>query len=97
MTTQCSLFPGLSVGNVFYVFSDDGIAVIHPVDCEVQRRLKPAEKIFMSYVSFYTAEAASASCMIKIQRSCPTCACVYERLGFFGSAHYMWVLSPGSK
>ncbi|KAH0501206.1 Follistatin-related protein 4 [Microtus ochrogaster] len=39
----------LSVGNVFYVFSDDGIAVIHPVDCEVQRRLKPAEKIFMSY------------------------------------------------
>lgn len=53
MTTQCSLFPGLSVGNVFYVFSDDGIAVIHPVDCEVQRRLKPAEKIFMSYVSFY--------------------------------------------
>ncbi|XP_050013742.1 follistatin-related protein 4 [Alexandromys fortis] len=40
---------GLSVGNVFYVFSNDGIAVIHPVDCEVQRRLKPAEKIFMSY------------------------------------------------
>ncbi|XP_051036681.1 follistatin-related protein 4 [Phodopus roborovskii] len=40
---------GLSVGNVFYVFSDDGIIVIHPVDCEVQRRLKPTEKIFMSY------------------------------------------------
>ncbi|XP_052053322.1 follistatin-related protein 4 isoform X2 [Apodemus sylvaticus] len=40
---------GLSVGNVFYVFSDDGIVVIHPVDCEVQRRLKPTEKIFMSY------------------------------------------------
>ncbi|MEJ1272911.1 follistatin-like 4 [Cricetulus griseus] len=39
----------LSVGNVFYVFSDDGIIVIHPVDCEVQRHLKPTEKIFMSY------------------------------------------------
>lgn len=52
MTTLCSLLPGLSVGNMFYVFSDDGIVVIHPVDCEVQRRLKPTEKIFMSYVSF---------------------------------------------
>ena len=41
------------MGNVFYVFSDDGIVVIHPVDCEVKRRLKHAEKIFMSYVSFY--------------------------------------------
>lgn len=40
---------GLSVGNMFYVFSDDGIVVIHPVDCEIQRRLKPTEKIFMSY------------------------------------------------
>ncbi|XP_059126614.1 follistatin-related protein 4 [Peromyscus eremicus] len=39
----------LSVGNMFYVFSDDGIIGIHPVDCEVQRRLKPTEKIFMSY------------------------------------------------
>ncbi|XP_036053724.1 follistatin-related protein 4 [Onychomys torridus] len=40
---------GLSVGNMFYVFSDDGILVLHPVDCEVQRHLKPTEKIFMSY------------------------------------------------
>ncbi|XP_047412945.1 follistatin-related protein 4 [Sciurus carolinensis] len=40
---------GLSVGNMFYVFSDDGIVVIHPVDCEIQRHLKPTEKIFMSY------------------------------------------------
>ncbi|XP_045406738.1 follistatin-related protein 4 [Lemur catta] len=39
---------GLSVGNMFYVFSDDGIVVIHPVDCEIRRRLKPTEKIFMS-------------------------------------------------
>ncbi|XP_006065135.3 follistatin-related protein 4 [Bubalus bubalis] len=40
---------GLSVGNMFYVFSDDGIIVLHPVDCEIQRHLKPTEKIFMSY------------------------------------------------
>ncbi|XP_008012602.3 follistatin-related protein 4 isoform X1 [Chlorocebus sabaeus] len=40
---------GLSVGNMFYVFSDDGIIVIHPVDCEIQRHLKPTEKIVMSY------------------------------------------------
>ncbi|XP_063086694.1 follistatin-related protein 4 isoform X2 [Cavia porcellus] len=39
----------LSVGNMFYVFSDDGIVVVHPVDCEIQRHLKPTEKIFMSY------------------------------------------------
>ncbi|XP_069448142.1 follistatin-related protein 4 isoform X2 [Ovis canadensis] len=39
----------LSVGNMFYVFSDDGIIVLHPVDCEIQRHLKPTEKIFMSY------------------------------------------------
>ncbi|XP_029410058.1 follistatin-related protein 4 isoform X2 [Nannospalax galili] len=39
----------LSVGNMFYVFADDGIAVIHPVDCEVQRHLRPTERIFMSY------------------------------------------------
>uniref|UniRef100_A0A673SWL1 Follistatin like 4 n=1 Tax=Suricata suricatta TaxID=37032 RepID=A0A673SWL1_SURSU len=40
---------GLSVGNMFYVFSDDGITSLHPADCEVQRHLKPTEKIFMSY------------------------------------------------
>ncbi|XP_014649541.1 PREDICTED: follistatin-related protein 4 [Ceratotherium simum simum] len=40
---------GLSVGNMFYVFSDDGIVILHPVDCEIQRHLKPTEKIFMSY------------------------------------------------
>ncbi|XP_077624755.1 follistatin-related protein 4 isoform X2 [Crocuta crocuta] len=39
----------LSVGNMFYVFSDDGITILHPADCEVQRRLRPTEKIFMSY------------------------------------------------
>uniref|UniRef100_A0A8D1IS67 Follistatin-related protein 4 n=1 Tax=Sus scrofa TaxID=9823 RepID=A0A8D1IS67_PIG len=40
---------GLGVGNLFYVFSDDGIIILHPVDCEIQRHLKPTEKIFMSY------------------------------------------------
>ncbi|CAK6446048.1 unnamed protein product [Pipistrellus nathusii] len=40
---------GLSVGNMFYVFSDDGIIILHPVDCEIQRHLKPSEKIVMSY------------------------------------------------
>ncbi|XP_026932502.1 follistatin-related protein 4 isoform X2 [Acinonyx jubatus] len=39
----------LSVGNMFYVFSDDGIIILHPADCEIQRHLKPTEKIFMSY------------------------------------------------
>ncbi|XP_032693538.1 follistatin-related protein 4 isoform X1 [Lontra canadensis] len=40
---------GLSVGNMFYVFSDDGIIILHPVDCEIQRHLRPTEKIFMSF------------------------------------------------
>ncbi|XP_060034066.1 follistatin-related protein 4 isoform X2 [Erinaceus europaeus] len=40
---------GLSVGNMFYVFSNDGIIVLNPVDCEIQRHLKPTEKIFTSY------------------------------------------------
>ncbi|KAM5217250.1 follistatin-related protein 4 isoform 1-T4 [Hipposideros larvatus] len=40
---------GLSVGNMFYVFSDNGIIILHPMDCEIQRHLKPTEKIFMSY------------------------------------------------
>lgn len=47
----CWFCPGLSVGNVFYVFSDDGIIVLQPVDCEIQRHLRPTEKIFMSSVS----------------------------------------------
>ncbi|KAM5300994.1 follistatin-related protein 4 [Glossophaga mutica] len=40
---------GLSVGNVFYVFSNDGIVILHPGDCEIQRHLKPTEKIVTSY------------------------------------------------
>ncbi|XP_006888133.1 PREDICTED: follistatin-related protein 4-like [Elephantulus edwardii] len=54
---------GLSVGNMFYVFSDDGIIVIHPVDCEIQRHLKPSEKIFMSYEEICPeAEGAAQPC-----------------------------------
>ncbi|XP_007473466.2 follistatin-related protein 4 [Monodelphis domestica] len=40
---------GLSVGNVFYVFSDDGITIIQPTDCEIRRHIKPGEKIIASY------------------------------------------------
>ncbi|XP_062826440.1 follistatin-related protein 4 isoform X3 [Anolis carolinensis] len=39
----------LSVGNMFYVFSDDGITIIQPSDCEIQRHIKPNEKTFSSY------------------------------------------------
>ncbi|XP_074069678.1 follistatin-related protein 4 isoform X3 [Macrotis lagotis] len=40
---------GLSVGNVFYVFSNDGITIIQPADCEIRRHIKPSEKILASY------------------------------------------------
>ncbi|KAE8614083.1 hypothetical protein XENTR_v10007974 [Xenopus tropicalis] len=40
---------GLSVGNMFYVFSDDGITVIQPRECEVRRQMKPTERILTSY------------------------------------------------
>ncbi|XP_030429032.1 follistatin-related protein 4 isoform X3 [Gopherus evgoodei] len=40
---------GLSVGNMFYVFSNDGITVIQPNECEIQRHIKPSERIFTSY------------------------------------------------
>uniref|UniRef100_A0A7M4EWD2 Follistatin like 4 n=1 Tax=Crocodylus porosus TaxID=8502 RepID=A0A7M4EWD2_CROPO len=39
----------LSVGNMFYVFSDDGITVIQPNECEIRRHIKPNERIFTSY------------------------------------------------
>ncbi|XP_033373574.1 follistatin-related protein 4 isoform X2 [Parus major] len=39
----------LSVGNMFYVFSDDGITVLQPNECEIQRRIRPEERIFTSY------------------------------------------------
>ncbi|KAF7249363.1 Follistatin-related protein 4 [Varanus komodoensis] len=40
---------GLSVGNMFYVFSDDGITIIQPNDCEIQRHIRPNDKVFTSY------------------------------------------------
>ncbi|XP_048220529.1 follistatin-related protein 5 [Perognathus longimembris pacificus] len=35
---------GLGIGNMFYVFYEDGIKVIQPVECEFQRHIKPSEK-----------------------------------------------------
>ncbi|XP_059681425.1 follistatin-related protein 4 isoform X2 [Gavia stellata] len=40
---------GLSVGNMFYVFSDDGITVLQPNECEIRRHIGPKERIFTSY------------------------------------------------
>ncbi|XP_075716075.1 follistatin-related protein 4 [Rhinoderma darwinii] len=39
---------GLSVGNMFYVFSDDGITIIQPRECEIRRQIKPNERILTS-------------------------------------------------
>ncbi|XP_009889137.1 PREDICTED: follistatin-related protein 4 isoform X2 [Charadrius vociferus] len=39
----------LSVGNMFYVFSDDGITVLQPNECEIRRHIRPEERIFTSY------------------------------------------------
>ncbi|XP_077182970.1 follistatin-related protein 4 isoform X2 [Paroedura picta] len=39
----------LSVGNMFYVFADDGITIIQPNDCEIQRHIKPNDRVFTSY------------------------------------------------
>ncbi|XP_051650025.1 follistatin-related protein 4 isoform X3 [Manacus candei] len=40
---------GLSVGNMFYVFSDDGITVLQPNECEIRRHIRPEERIFTTY------------------------------------------------
>ncbi|NWS20443.1 FSTL4 protein, partial [Pachyramphus minor] len=40
---------GLSVGNMFYVFSDDGITVLQPNECEIRRHIRPQERIFTTY------------------------------------------------
>ncbi|XP_069508640.1 follistatin-related protein 4 isoform X2 [Ambystoma mexicanum] len=39
----------LSVGNLFYVFSDEGITLIQPNECEIRRQIKPSDKIFTTY------------------------------------------------
>ncbi|XP_063138324.1 follistatin-related protein 5 isoform X6 [Rattus norvegicus] len=36
---------GLGIGNMFYVFYDDGVKVIQPTECEFQRHIKPSEKL----------------------------------------------------
>ncbi|KAG7458761.1 hypothetical protein MATL_G00224060 [Megalops atlanticus] len=36
---------GLGISNMFYVFYEDGIKVIQPVQCEIQRHIKPREKL----------------------------------------------------
>ncbi|XP_061642839.1 follistatin-related protein 5 isoform X3 [Phyllopteryx taeniolatus] len=36
---------GLGIGNMFYVFYQDGVKVIQPVACEIQRHIKPSEKL----------------------------------------------------
>lgn len=40
---------GLSVGNMFYVFSDEGITVLQPGDCEIRRHIKRTERIVATY------------------------------------------------
>ncbi|GAA6075744.1 follistatin-related protein 5 isoform X1, partial [Tachysurus ichikawai] len=42
---------GLGIGNMFYVFYEDGIKVIQPVACEIQRHIKPSEKLLSLQVS----------------------------------------------
>lgn len=46
-----SSLPGLSVGNMFYVFSDEGITVLQPSECEIRRHMKRTERIVATYVS----------------------------------------------
>jgi len=36
---------------MFYVFYEDGIKVIQPVACEIQRHIKPSEKLLGLQVS----------------------------------------------
>lgn len=36
---------------MFYVFSDEGITVLQPSECEIRRHLKRTERIVATYVS----------------------------------------------
>ncbi|XP_035275913.1 follistatin-related protein 5-like isoform X4 [Anguilla anguilla] len=36
---------GLGVSNMFYVFYEDGVKVIQPVQCEIQRHIRPSERL----------------------------------------------------
>uniref|UniRef100_A0A8C5AAY2 Follistatin-related protein 4 n=1 Tax=Gadus morhua TaxID=8049 RepID=A0A8C5AAY2_GADMO len=40
---------GLSVGNMFYVFSDEGVTVLQPGECEIRRHMKCTERIVATY------------------------------------------------
>ncbi|KAM6969805.1 follistatin-related protein 4 [Aplochiton taeniatus] len=39
----------LSVGNMFYVFHDDGVMVLQPGECEIRRHIERAERIGASF------------------------------------------------
>lgn len=38
---------------MFYVFSDEGITVLQPSECEIRRHMKRTERIVATYVSHY--------------------------------------------
>lgn len=38
---------------MFYVFYEDGIKVIQPVECEFQRHIKPSEKLLGFQASYF--------------------------------------------
>nr|XP_057943222.1 follistatin-related protein 4 isoform X2 [Doryrhamphus excisus] len=40
---------GLSVGNMFYVFSDEGVTALQPGQCEIHRQMKRTERIAATY------------------------------------------------
>uniref|UniRef100_A0A671SNN5 Follistatin-like 4 n=1 Tax=Sinocyclocheilus anshuiensis TaxID=1608454 RepID=A0A671SNN5_9TELE len=40
---------GLGVGNMFYVFSSEGITILKPGNCEIRRRIPRTERILGSY------------------------------------------------
>lgn len=37
---------------MFYVFSDEGITVLQPSECEIRRHMKRSERIVATYVSW---------------------------------------------
>lgn len=39
---------------MFYVFSDEGITVLQPSECEIRRHLKRTERIVATYVSAHS-------------------------------------------
>lgn len=57
---------GLGIGNMFYVFYEDGIKVIQPVACEIQRHIKPSEKLLALQVSAYGKKWVFLFCMLTL-------------------------------